>query len=450
VFLRTDPVNTMVSHSGTPGQGISPLEISVASAESDLSRLEGEWNGLFESSDATVFQSYEWVTAWWNHFRNDRELYCLCFRSEGRLVGLAPLCRRTVRVLGVPLFRSLEFLGRPHADYLDILVTPGFGLPVVGAFVAHIASGRARVDLLDLEEIPPWSLLKDHIGEQAGASGMKAVIDRGPACPYIPLPGTFEEFLSSLGPNTRYNYRRKWSRLRGSHAVTERLVRGTGEDAAAGLRSFMKIHGERWKGLGFPSAFDNPVERGFFEEMVLRFGGRDWIRLFFLEVDGVDVAASLEFLYRGRAYMYHCNATGPEDVMRCSPGLLVKLFAIRSDIREGMHEYDMLRGEESYKYEHLKALERFNSTMRMAARPLLSRLRFRLFLIWLLARKAFGRTRLEYYQWRRFTITKNPVAGAKLRYLLRRLAEVGGMAGRFIGVYFAGRRQDREGPDAQH
>ena len=427
-----------------------PLEISVASADGELASLEGEWNGLFESANATVFQSYEWATSWWRHFRNGRELHCLCFRSGGRLVGLAPLCRRTVTFLGVPLFRSLEFLGRPHADYLDILVSPGFGLSVVQAFVTHIASGRAGVDLLDLEEIPPWSLLKDHIGDRAGASGMKAVIDRGPACPYIPLPGTFEEFLSSLGPNTRYNYRRKWTRLRGSHTVEERLVRGNGEEVASGLRSFMKIHGERWRGLGFPSAFDNPAERGFFEEITSRFALRDWLRIFLLQVDGVDVAASLEFLYHGRAYMYHCNATGPDDVMRCSPGLLVKLFAIRSDIGEEMREYDMLRGEEDYKYEHLKALERFNSTLRMAALPLLSRVRFRVFLIWLLAHKAFGRTRLEYYQWRRFTITKNPGAGEKLRYFLRRIEEVGRMALRYIVVYFAGNRPTREGSDAQH
>ncbi len=438
----------MVSHSGTPGQDSPQLRISVVSADADLASLEGEWNALFASANSSVFQSYEWAAAWWKHFRNGRELYCLCFRSGERLVGLAPLCRRTVTFLGIPLFRLLEFLGRPHADYLDIIVLPGFGVPVVEAFVAHIASGEAHIDLLDLEEIPPWSLLKEHIAAPAAASGMKAVVDRGPACPYIPLPGTFDEFLAALGPNTRYNYRRKWTRLRGGHAVTERLVRGSGEDVPAALRSFMKIHGDRWKGLGFPSAFDNPIERGFFEDMTRGFARRDWLRIFLLEVDGVDVAASLEFLYRGRAYMYHCNATGPDDVMRCSPGLLVKIFAIRSDIGEEMREYDMLRGEESYKYEHLKALERFNSTLRMPALLPGSSLRFRVFLLWLLARKSFGRTKLEYYQWRRFTITKNPGGKEKLDYLFRRIAEVGHMALHFIRVYFAGAPPAGESPDA--
>jgi CelD/BcsL family acetyltransferase involved in cellulose biosynthesis len=234
----------MVSQSGTLDQIPLPLKTSVVSAEGDLSSLEGEWNLLFEAANATVFQSYEWATAWWRHFRNGRELYCLCFRSGGRLVGLAPLCRRTVTALGFPLFRSLEFLGRPHADYLDFLIAPGFGPSVVDAFVSHVASGRARIDLLDLEEIPPWSLLKAEIGARAGASGMKLVIDRGPACPYIPLPRTFESFLSSLGPNTRYNYRRKWTRLRRDHTVAERCVRGGGEELAGGLRSFMKIHSD--------------------------------------------------------------------------------------------------------------------------------------------------------------------------------------------------------------
>jgi CelD/BcsL family acetyltransferase involved in cellulose biosynthesis len=205
----------MVSHSGTPGQILPPGEISVetsvVSADDGLDQLEGEWNGLFASSNATIFQSFEWVTAWWKHFRGGRALYLICIRSQGRLVGLAPLSRRTVRLLGIPLFRSLEFLGRPHADYLDLIVAPGFEPAVVEAFVAHFASGLPRVDLLDLEELPPWSVLKHAIGLRAEVSGMEAIIDRGPACPYIPLPGTFEEFLSSLGPNTRYNYKRKGS-----------------------------------------------------------------------------------------------------------------------------------------------------------------------------------------------------------------------------------------------
>ncbi|HTY57169.1 MAG TPA: GNAT family N-acetyltransferase, partial [Bacteroidota bacterium] len=334
-------------------------------------------------------------------------------------------------------------------DYLDILALPGFGPSVVEAFVAHIASGDARVDLLDLEEIPPWSIMKEQIVALAAARGMNALLDRGPACPYIPLPATFEDFLLSLGPNTRYNYKRKWTRLRGHHAVVERIVRGSGDDFAQALRSFMKIHTTRWTGLGFPSAFENPVERGFFEEMAQRFALKGWLRIFLIEVDGVDVAASLEFLYNGRAYMYHCNATGPDDVMRCSPGLLVKILAIRSDIGEGMHEYDMLRGEESYKYEHLKALERFNSTLRMPALPLASRIRFRLFLLWLLVRKGIGRTRLEYYQWRRFRITKSPGTAETLGYLSGRIAEVGGMARRYITVYFAGNPPEREGSDAR-
>jgi hypothetical protein len=183
--------------------------------------------------------------------------------------------------------------------------------------------------------------------------------------------------------------------------------------------------------------------------MTRRFAERDWLRIFLLDVDGVDVAASLEFLYRGRAYMYHCNATGPDDVMRSSPGLLVKLFAIKSDIAEQMCEYDMLRGEESYKTEHLKAVERINSTIRMAAPASMSRIRFRVFLVWLLARKTIGRTKLEYYQWRRFTITKHPGASGKISYVLGRMGEVFRMAGRYIRVYFAGERPARPGADAQ-
>lgn len=410
-------------------------DIEVLSSDSDLKGLEREWDALLQDSQSTVFQSFEWITTCWNHFRGRSTLHCLAFRNEGRLVGLAPLCRKPIRV-AFRVCTLLEFIGRPHADYNDFIVLPGFERAVVRAFVAHFVSGQANADALDLDEIPTTSCLKRHLAEEAQRVQLDVVVLPGPVCPYIQLPGTFEEFLASLGPNTRYNYRRKWSKLLHSHTTAERFVCHPGEELTGGIESFMRIHTDRWKGLGFPSVFDKPVYRSFIKEVSHRFALRDWLRLYLLEVDGVGVAASLEFAHHGRVYMYNSNVSGPPDVMKQSPGLLVKIFAIRQGISEHMREYDMMRGDESYKYDHLKGLERFNTTMRLAAPSTDGRIRFRLYLLWLFLKKVFGRTRLEYHGWRRFVITKRPGVKDSLNYFAQRAGKVTRMAVDFFGVYF--------------
>ena len=436
-------MNTAVrAESAGPAEGLY-CDISVVSTDAQLNELEGEWNILLQESQATVFQSFEWISACWKYFHGRSTLHCLAFRSDGRLVGLAPLCRRRVRLF-FRVCTVLEFIGRPHGDYNDFIALPGYERAVVRAFVHHFASGEAHADALDLDEIPTTSPLKLYLAEEAQMAHLDLVVQPGPVCPYIPLPASFEEFLAALGPNTRYNYRRKWSKLSDSHKTAERFLHEPGEDLNGGITSFMRIHSDRWKGLGFPSVFDKPVHRSFISEVSHRFAVRDWLRLYLLEVDGIDVAASLEFAHHGRIYMYNSNASGAPEVMKQSPGLLVKISAIRQGISEHMREYDMLRGEETYKYDHLKALERFNTTMRLAAPSATGRMRFRLYLLWLFLKKVIGRTRLEYHEWRRFAITKQPGIKENINYFARRAAKVTHMAVDFFAVYFR-RRSNTSG-----
>jgi len=420
---------------------VSPCQVLVISRERDLPSIEPEWNILLQASNATVFQSFEWVTSCWKHYRGASQLYCMAFRVDGQLVGLAPLSRRTIR-FPIRLCTVLEFIGRPHGDYNDLLVRPGFEQPVVRTLVAHFASGAARAEVFDLDEVPPSSSLMQYLVPEAQRAGIEPLVQTGVVCPFTPLPASFEEFLTSLGPNTRYNFKRKWAKLSENHKVVERTLRRDDEDLSGGLESFMRIHTARWTGLGFPSAFDSPVHRSFISEVSHRFALRDWLRLYLLGVDGVDVAASLEFAHRGRVYMYNSNASGPPEVMKQSPGLLVKLSAIRQGINEHMREYDMLRGEESYKSDHLKALERFNTTIRLTLPTATGRVRFRLYLMWLFWKKVIGRTRLEYHEWRRFVITKQPGALGSLRYFGQRVKKVTGMTSDFFAAYF---KSDREG-----
>ena len=90
--------------------------------------LNAEWDELLKASSAdSPFLTWEWLWSWWKHLAADGTLHILAFRDRDRLVAIAPLMSRTLRVAGLAPVRVLEFLGTGSvgSDYLDLIVRRG-------------------------------------------------------------------------------------------------------------------------------------------------------------------------------------------------------------------------------------------------------------------------------------------------------------------------------------
>ena len=419
--------------------------VSAVSTLSALETLETTWNVLLAESEATVFQTFEWVRSWWTHYGGGRSLHCLVFECDGSVVGIAPLFCEQIKLMHLRIARRLLFIGWPESDYNDMIIRRGSEELVLRAFASHLAATADQWDVLDMEDVPQESVLAKVLPGMLQQQGIEAYIMPGTVCPQIELPSSFELFLQGLGPNTRYNIKRKKARLMARCRVDERVLRNEADDIDSGVKQFITVHGNRWKNLGFPSAYDEECHRGFLLDVARRFARRGWLRIFLLSADGQPVAASIEFNYRRRMYMYQSNAYGPEHVMRNSPGLLVKVTAIEQGIAEEMQVYDLLRGTEAYKYDQFKATQKHNWTMRFTPRPSGVRGRYLMFITWALARKIKGRVPLEFHEFKRFAITKRPSLLARAQYLMLRVPVLLRLGRRYI-VHFIFRREDSTVP----
>src|SRR2546428_616592 len=76
---------------------------------------------------------------------------------------------------------------------------------------------------------------------------------------------------------------------------------------------------------------------------------RGWLRLGLLRVDGDDAAVLFAFAYEGTLSLY--NAAYDPALAGLSVGIVAHANAIRSAIADGLHTYDLLRGDEPYKYD---------------------------------------------------------------------------------------------------
>src|ERR1700691_1861542 len=98
-----NPPATRTSVSGR--QDVQNLRMQVFTRLEDLATLVPDWERLLaDSPDASMFSTWEWLSAWWRAFGDGQQLLVLAFYdSTYRLVGLAPLAVGTKRLAGLRL-----------------------------------------------------------------------------------------------------------------------------------------------------------------------------------------------------------------------------------------------------------------------------------------------------------------------------------------------------------
>lgn len=429
--------STITLDQPAPGRSTAPeqsLRCSVRTVRTtdEFDAMEPQWSALVNSSNATIFQTFEWQRTWWKYFGNGSQLHCLIFTVGDRTVGIAPLFCRVVSLLGIPIARRLEFIGRTLSDYLEIIVHPGYENIVFDALAQHLISVADEWEIFDLEDVNETSHSLRLLSASLSRHGLPVYKYPGNVCPQFTLPPSTELLMQGNGSSAGYNYRRKLKRLQTNFKSTVELFRHEADDLEAGIDAFCTLHGDRWRSQGYPSAFDDQHHRDFHIEVIHKFARHDWLRMFFLKVDDRPVAVSFSFNYKGHIYMYQSNAHASEEVMKCSPGFLIRSMAIIEGIGEGMHTFDFMRGNEGYKYKEWKATDSQNWFIRTATPNLAGRIRFRLFLAFELLKKSADRAKREQYEFRRFCINEKPGFRKQISYIATHFRTLMGVGSEFI------------------
>jgi len=309
----------------------------------ELAALEPEWKRLAAlCKTATVFQTFEWNAAWWKHFGKwGRRLRLVLFRSEdGTLVGLAPLM--TGFWYATPL-RRLSFLGTGTSDYLDVLAAPGWEHQVAENLY-HYLETVGGWQIADFQQLRAGSFLREQFPPSANRLTVRDVL--GEACPYLPLPSDWEALLKGLGKKTRANigyYDRALSKVYSveANAVTDE------SRLDEELTRLFELHARRWNQRWLPGVFAGKRVQAFHRDAARRLLAQDWLRLFYLKLDG-ETQASLYCFGYGDRVCYYQGGFEP-TLSRLSLGTVLTARAMQAAIGEGRDVFDFLRGDEPYK-----------------------------------------------------------------------------------------------------
>ena len=333
----------------TPRDAASALSVHRITDVDGLHAVRSEWTDLLETSPSDcIFLTWEWLSTWWKHLGAGRRLDLFAVRKDDELIGLAPVMVSPMRPGRSMPCRVRQFLGSGSvgSDYLDVIVRAGWEDEALGALAARLAREGIMVDLAQLNR---RSAAASSLAERLERQGWHVSALPGDVCPFIELAGhTWPSFLQSLGGRHRYNVKHRLDRLVKQRAMRFQLVESEDRRREA-LATLVALHTKRWSERGGSTALDATNLVAFHEEFSRLALERGWLRLFVMYLGGEPVAALYGFRYRGTFYFYQTGfdpAHGREGVGQATVGL-----TIQHAIEEGCTEYDMLHGDEPYKFD---------------------------------------------------------------------------------------------------
>jgi CelD/BcsL family acetyltransferase involved in cellulose biosynthesis len=309
--------------------------------------LQDCWSQLLQDSAAiSVFLTWEWLYTWFKHLCGDGNLLILRLSCGEDTVGLVPLALRPHildKFLGV---RAVEFLGvrKAGTDYLDMIIRRGWEEHAVAALERFAADSRLVLRLGQIKKdcfASQWASQLEYRGWRVSRAAASI-------CPFISLRGhSWQSYLASLGREHRYNVQRKLRNLSKTFEVQFEQVT-SGPQCQEALSLLIGLHNRRRKGRGGSSAFCTSHLVSFHEEFTRLALARGWLRLFVLRLDGKPAASLYGFRYGGVFYFYQSGFD--PAYAKHSVGLVTMALSIKSAIEEGAEEYDLLRGDEDYKF----------------------------------------------------------------------------------------------------
>lgn len=314
------------------------LDVELVDGDAGLDVLAPEWQALENAAGGrNPFVSWGWTMACRTHIRPGAEPFVLAARaSDGRLVGVAPLCLE--RTMGL---RVVRFIADGRSDYLGFLTDPA--VPGV--------ERRLLEELVELESAWDVAVLR-HLTEDYSvldASEVPAELEareiEGQVASYLAFAGDWDQLVGRgdgvpSGPRHARRWVRRFAKRGGE------VLRLNAREALARLDDICDVEARSWKGRGGTARFQPGPGRELLRA-ALASAREESMEVWLAVVDERPIAFQINFLAPGRLLYYQ----GAYDEAHRSDyaGGVLHHHALEQAWAEGRREYDFMVGDEAYK-----------------------------------------------------------------------------------------------------
>ena len=297
--------------------------------------IQAEWECVLGSSPVnTLFLTPQWQQVWWDTFGDGKMMAGFYIREPEGVTGIASLTRSG---------DTLSFLGNQETvDYNDFMVRPGHEDSFFDVLLTSLE--EEPWEMMHLDSLVETSPTLTHLPDLARQRGFSVEVNLEDTANGMVLPATWDDYLSALSKKDRHELRRKFRRLESLpnwtwYSLTDR------DQVSSRLEDFINLMRQSSRDK---NRYMTGVRETFFRRITDRMAELGLLRLFFMEIEGRPVAASLCFDYASSRLLY--NSGYELESGYYSVGLLLNALCLRDAIEQGIGYFDFLRGSESYKH----------------------------------------------------------------------------------------------------
>lgn len=324
------------------------MHLKVIQTPTELDQIADQWNQLLNDSAHNLpFLRHEYLSTWWSTLGGGEwpagELYIVTGWDEAnQLTAIAPFFLTT----NLDKKPALMFLGSIEiSDYLDFIVPTDQLTVFIEVLLDHLNGPDApEWEVLDLYNLLDDSATLPTLEAATRKLSLTYSLEKIQPAPRIALAEDWEAYLMSIDGKQRREIRRKLRRAEAFYAPVEWYLVDDESKLDEEMDAFLDLMAYDTE----KEAFLTEVMRSQMRASVHTAFKAGWLQLSFLTVGEEKACAYLNFDYGNQIWVYNSGINF--KFMELSPGWVLLAHLIQWAIEEGRTHFDMMRGDEVYKY----------------------------------------------------------------------------------------------------
>ncbi len=314
--------------------------------------LRDDWQSLLEqSTQNSLFLSWEWHFSWWECFATSSDsLQIVVLKSDDKIIGLAPLYYQSSTLLG----KTLRFIGtgEPEADevvteYLDFIVLPGYEQTLIDTMHDWLIKQKnwQRIEL----NYVLGNYLSAQVVErlQHNFCMQSRLIGKAYSTPLESSETEYRESRLSASRNKRLKRCLKALDKDGGGLV--RTTIQTAAEITTHLQTLKILHDERWASKKESSIFESQRFLAFHQKLLTLLIPQDRASISVYSLNDKPIAALYVMYSKNNCHYYQSGFT-KEGENRYMPLFVSHIMEMNAARDRGLANYDFMRGgANSYK-----------------------------------------------------------------------------------------------------
>lgn len=330
------------------------MRIEIIEDRESFKRCRQAWDAVYDSDpEAHVFLLWDWFSVLLERFRHNWLLLAVRDDHTKDYVAFCPLLVATKQAVAGQYSNEIRMAGFPRADYTGFICRPEHEEDAIAAIADHLKErkwGRIALESVRASEERMRRLLTHFPKTQFAIETTERKIENNSInnniCPFVLLPDDWETYLTEkLSANTRQKAKRFLKKVDDGEEL--RITHADADTYQRDLDTLLRFWGAQWgerKGPKLTAMLEmtRTMLAGLFEAGML---------VVPVLWKGEAPVAVVALIKDDRRRWLHFQVAGREESFNSPPpGFILHAHSIRWAIRNGYRAYDMMRGNEAYKY----------------------------------------------------------------------------------------------------